>query len=144
MNMKMICRAPKKRSFGLGMLMATLLFGSAAAAADAVFDWNVIAVNTMVANGQNPVGQARFAAIVQLAVFEAVNAITGEYQPYVGTILAPPDASADAAAIQAAYRVLSTYFPTSASTLDAERAHSLASIMVKPRLKASRPVKPRL
>ena len=36
--------------------------------------------------------------------------------------------AAEAAAIQAAYRVLSTYFPASASTLDAERANSLASI----------------
>jgi hypothetical protein len=110
------------------MLMATLLVGSAIAKADVVLDWNAIAVNTAIANGQSPVAQARFAAIAQLAVFEAVNAITGDYQPYLGTIVAPPGASADAAAIQAAYRVLSTYFPASASTLDAERANSLASI----------------
>jgi hypothetical protein len=62
------------------------------------------------------------------AVFESVNAITGVYHPYLGTIVAPPRASADAAAIQAAYRVLSTYFPASASTLDADRANSLALI----------------
>jgi hypothetical protein len=109
------------------MLIATL-FGSAVAKADAVLDWNVIAVNTAVTNGQNPYSQARYAAIVQLAVFESVNAITGEYHPYLGTIVAPPGASPEAAAIQAAYRVLSTYFLASASTLDAERANSLASI----------------
>jgi hypothetical protein len=109
------------------MLIATL-FGSAVAKADAVLDWNVIAVNTAVTNGQNPYSQARYAAIVQLAVFESVNAITGEYHPYLGTIVAPPGASPEAAAIQTAYRVLSTYFPASASTLDAERANSLASI----------------
>ena len=60
--------------------------------------------------------------------FESVNAITGDYQPYLGTIVAPPGASAEAAAIQAAYRVLSTYFPASASTLDAQRASSMAAI----------------
>jgi hypothetical protein len=110
------------------MLIVTL-FGSAVARADAVLDWNVIAVNTAVANGQNPFAQARTVAIVQLAVFESVNAITGEYHPYLGTIVAPPGASADAAAIQAAYRVLSTYFPGSAaSTLNAELANSLAAI----------------
>jgi hypothetical protein len=65
---------------------------------------------------------------VQLAVFEAVNAITGEYQPYLGTIKAPPDASAEAAAVEAAYQVLSTYFPASQATLDADRQNSLASI----------------
>jgi hypothetical protein len=110
------------------MLMATLLFGSAVAKSDVVLDWNVIAVNTAIANGQSPFAQARSAAIVQLAVFESVNAITGKYHPYLGTIAAPPGASARAAAIQAAYRVLSTYFPASAPTLDADRANSLASI----------------
>jgi hypothetical protein len=117
----------KKRILGLCTLMAALLL-SAAARADVVLDWNVIAVNTAVTNGQNAFAQARYAAIVQLAVFESVNAITGEYHPYLGTIVAPPGACPEAAAIQAAYRVLSTYFPASASTLDAERTNSLASL----------------
>ncbi len=47
-------------------------------------DWNAIAVNTAIANGQNPFAQARFAATTQLAVFEAVNAITREYEPISG------------------------------------------------------------
>src|SRR5271166_6478142 len=34
------------------------LFGSAAARADAVLDWNAIAVNTAVVNKQNPFAQA--------------------------------------------------------------------------------------
>ncbi len=126
--MKKIHGDTKKWALGLCMLMATLWFGSAAAKADVVLDWNAIAVNTAITNGQNPFAQARYAAIVQLAVFESVNAITGEYHPYLGTIVAPPGACPEAAAIQAAYRVLSTYFPASASTLDAERANSLASI----------------
>src|ERR1700722_11202416 len=125
--MKKIDGDTKNRVLGLCILIATL-FGSAVAKADAVLDWNVIAVNTAVADGQNPFAQARYAAIVQLAVFESVNAITGEYRPYLGTIVAPRDASPEAAAIQASYRVLRTYFTASASTLDAERASSLASI----------------
>src|SRR6202453_2363818 len=125
--MKKIQGGTKNRVLGLCMLIAAL-FGGAVAKADAVLDWNVIAVNTAVTNGQNPFAQARYAAIVQLAVFESVNAITGEYHPYLGTIVAPPSASPEAAAIQAAYHVLNTYFPMSASTLAAERAKSLASI----------------
>jgi hypothetical protein len=125
--MKKIQGSAKNRILGLCMLIAAL-FGAAVAKADVVLDWNVIAVNTAVTNGQNPFAQARYAAIVQLAVFESVNAITGEYHPYLGTIVAPPGACPEAAAIQAAYRVLSTYFPASASTLAAERAKSLASI----------------
>jgi hypothetical protein len=123
--MKKIDGDTKNRVLRLCMLIA-ILFGSAVAKADVVLDWNVIAVNTAVTNGQNPFAQARYAAIVQLAVFESVNAITGEYHPYLGTIVAPPGACPEAAAIQAAYRVLSTYFPS--ASLDAERANSLASI----------------
>jgi hypothetical protein len=125
--MKKVHGETKNRVLGLCILIATL-FGSAVAKADAVLDWNVIAVNTAVMNSQNPFAQARYAAIVQLAVFESVNAITGEYHPYLGTIVAPRDASPEAAAVQAAYRVLRTYFTASASTLDTERANSLASI----------------
>src|SRR5664279_2669820 len=110
------------------VMMLALLCGSAVASADVLLDWNVIAVDIAVANHQNPFAQARYAAIVQLAVFEAVNSITGNYQPYLGTIVAPRGASPDAAAIQAAYRVLSNYFPSSLPTLDTDRANSLASI----------------
>jgi hypothetical protein len=101
----------------------------AAASSDVVLEWNEIAVNTMLTPpAASPFGQARFAAIVQLAVFEAVNAITHDYQPYLGTITAPAGASPEAAAVAAAYRVLRTYFGGSATTLDAARATSLGAI----------------
>lgn len=97
------------------------------ARADAVLDWNAI-MQTTVAS-QAPFAQARFAAITQLAVFEAVNAITSGYNPYPGTMTtAPSDASAEAAAISAAHTSLKNYFPGAAATLDAARASSLAMI----------------
>ena len=125
---KVYGRAMEKTFALLFLLMTDLLFGSAAATADVVLDWNKIAVDTAVANQQSPFAQARYAAIVQLSVFEAVNSITREYRPYLGTITAAPGASVEAAAIQAAYHVLSTYFPASAGTLYAERTNSLAQI----------------
>ncbi len=102
-----------------------LLFSVGVARADVVRDWNAVMQTTVA--GQNPFAQARFAAITQLAVFEAVNTITGDYEPYLGTIEAPGGASAEAAAIAAAYRVLKTYFPANAA-LDTARANSLAAI----------------
>lgn len=108
------------------MVATCILFSVAVAHADAVSDWNTIAINTFVANKQNPFAQARYGAIVQLAVFEAVNSITGQYQPYLGTITAPKGASAEAAAIEAAYGVVNAYFPSAA--LDAARANSLSQI----------------
>jgi hypothetical protein len=111
------------------MLTVGLLLVSAAAKADSVLDWNTIAVNTAVANNANPFAQGRYAAIVQLAVFEAVNSITVEYQPYLGTITQRPGASPDAAAIEAAYKVLSHYFGTNSQTdLDTARTSSLSLI----------------
>ena len=55
--MKRIHGDTKNRVLGLSMLIATL-FGSAVAKADVVLDWNVIAVNTAVTNGQNPFARA--------------------------------------------------------------------------------------
>src|SRR5438046_10563985 len=107
-------------------MVAVLFMSAAMAKADVVLDWNAIMTSTVVA--QNPFAQARFAAITQAAVFEAVNAITGDYEPYLGTITAPPGASAEAAAVAAAHGVLRNYFPGSAASLDAARASSLAAI----------------
>ncbi len=103
-----------------------LLLTPVLAGADGVYDWNVIMLSTI--RAQSPFAQARFAAITQLAVFEAVNTCTGDYRPYLGTLVAHRGASAEAAAVAAAHSVLKNYFPGSASTLDAARAVSLASI----------------
>jgi hypothetical protein len=108
-------------------LVTLLLCSPIAARADVVLDWNGIAMSTLIGQGQSPFAQARFMAITQLAVFEAVNAVTGDYQPYLGTVVAPAGASVDAAAVAAAYRVLKSYFPAAAN-LDAAYAASLAAI----------------
>jgi len=56
----------RKTSIAKYILLLTLFFGSAVAKADVVLDWNAIAVDTAVANHQNPFAQARYAAIVQV------------------------------------------------------------------------------
>src|SRR6202163_3603512 len=109
-------------------LVALLVCSPIAARADVVLDWNAIAVSTLVSQGQSAFAQSRFMAITQLAVFEAVNAITGDYRPYLGTIVAPAGASADAAAVAAAYQVLKHYFPLASASLDPAYAASLAAI----------------
>ena len=122
------------RTRGLAITFAfALLAAPAAARADVVLDWNAIAVRTLItqpAPGVNPFAQARFLSIIQLAVFEAVNAVEGGYEPYLGTIPSAPDASADAAAIAAAHHVLVTYFssPANVAILNAERDTSLEAI----------------
>lgn len=93
---------------------------------DVVLQWNEIAVATI--GAQPPFPSTRFMATVQVAVFEAVNAISGRYEPYLGTIAAPAGASTEAAAIAAAHGVLKAFFPAVAATLDQQRADSLAAI----------------
>ena len=96
------------------VLFALVVSSSAARADDAVLQWDEIAVETLTTQspGLTPFHQARYAAIIQLAVFEAVNAITGEYEPYLGSpvapapvvpVVVPPHASAEAAAVAAAH-----------------------------------------
>src|SRR5437660_12459076 len=97
----------------LAMPMASAI--PSAVRADAVTDWNAIMQATVSAPPTNPFFQARWGAIVQLAVFEAVNAVTGDYEPYLGTVPALPWASPDAAAIAAAHRTLVTLRPASAA-----------------------------
>ena len=106
------------------LAMVGALINPATARADVVLEWNALAVTV---TAGNPFTQARFMAITQLAVFEAVNSVTGKYEPYLGTIAEAPTASADAAAIAAAYGVLKNYFPSNA-LLDPARANSLAAI----------------
>ena len=110
-------------------VVATALVCGASARADAVLDWNEVMMSALA--GQNPLNETRLAAITHLAMFEAVNAITREYRPYLrrSAIDAPSVASPDAAAVAAAHRVLSAYAPQHAAMLDNARATSLAVIL---------------
>jgi hypothetical protein len=97
--------------------------------ADAVTRWNDLMQSTVTAPpGTNPNFQTRWGAIVQLAVFEGVNAIVGDYEPYLGEITAPSWASPEAAAIVAAHDTLVALRPASAATLTPLRDADLALI----------------
>jgi hypothetical protein len=116
-----------KRGFRVGFLVGILGLPAAVVRADVVTDWNAVMVATV--SGQNPFAQARFAAITQLAVYEAVNSITRKYQPYLPEPIAVSyPASSEAAAVAAAHRVLVTYFPGNSATLDLARDASLGTI----------------
>ena len=108
------------------VVIAMLLSGASIAKANVLFEWNEIMTKTV--KGLPPPEQNRIAAVTQLAVFEAVNAVTGEYEPYLRTIGTTRHASARAAVVAAAHAVLANYFPDSAATLHSARENSLAAI----------------
>src|SRR5438046_7721451 len=88
------------------------------ARADAVTDWNLIASTAIVTNaGQPPHVSVLSFAMVQGAVYDAVNAIDRGHQPYLVQPPSNPTDSKEAAAATAAFSVLVGLFPTQVGTL---------------------------
>jgi hypothetical protein len=103
---------------------------SAGAGPNAVVVWNSNAQTAIyeVAR-QGPYVAPRSFAMVQGAVYDAVNAIAGKpYQPYVSAPPARRSDSPDAAVAAAAHRVLVSLFPAQAASIDAMYDESLAAI----------------
>jgi hypothetical protein len=99
-------------------------------ATNAVIVWNTNAQNAIyeVAR-QTPNVTGRSFAMVQGAVYDAVNAVSGTpYEPYLVAPRSRRGDSADAAVATAAYRVLLSMFPAQAATLTAKYDESLAAI----------------
>jgi hypothetical protein len=107
-------------------LYATLAAGPVIAETDVVLEWNEIMVAALA--DQPAPKMSRLAAITHLAVFEAVNAVTGDHHSHLGTVSPSPGSSADAAAVAAAHGVLRHYVPDRAVVLDAARDRSLRRI----------------
>ena len=107
------------------------LFAAAAfvASADEVTDWNKILLQALITPPAvaAPLAQ-RSAAIVQAAVFDAVNGIERSYTPIHVLPAAPPGASQRAAAVQAAYASLVRLFPSQTATFDQARTISMINI----------------
>ena len=71
---------------------------------------------------------SRAIAIVQIAVFEALNAVEGGYESYLALAPAPEGASSRAAMAQAAHDALVGLYPSQAAIFQAELALDLAAI----------------
>ncbi len=98
-----------RRALCVGAATATMLLSPAVAQADVIKSWNTIAQAETVLLRPTAHGQTRGIAMVEGAVYDAVNAIDRGYQPYLidlDAVGAQPWGSQDAAAATAAYRVL--------------------------------------
>ncbi|MGH9252181.1 MAG: vanadium-dependent haloperoxidase [Acidimicrobiales bacterium] len=93
-----------------------------------VTDWNAIAARTIFTENTTPIASsALYFGFVSIAVYDAVVAIEGGFEPYLEQ-RGSRNASSEAAAATAAYRVLRHYFPASAENLRADYRASLADI----------------
>jgi hypothetical protein len=115
---------------GKGRLVSMLVIACGTIhAGNVVTDWNTIASTTIVTNaGKNPAASSVWFTYMSLAVYDAVNAITGQNQPFYYRFAAPANASTGAAAAAAAHRVLVNYFPSQQTALDTQFTTSLAGI----------------
>ena len=94
-----------------------------------ITDWNATAVRTIAVEGMRPPAETQlYLGFVSAAVYDAVMAIEPAYAPYGAPLHVHRHASVDAAVAAAAHGVLSTYFPASATALDADYQASLAAI----------------
>src|SRR6266545_2223361 len=93
-----------------------------------VAQWNKIAEDAVVGSGAVATEPFIYMAYVSAAVYDAVVAIEGGFEPYGPAIAAPAGASVDAAVVEAAYRTLWAYFPPESCNLGALYAEALGSI----------------
>ena len=114
------------RKFGIALVVVTLI--GSTAYADEVVDWNRTLFRAGLVAGTSPLVITRVTAIVQAAVFDAVNGIDRRYAPIHVPPAGPAGASREAAAAQAAYATLVQLYPTQKSLFDARLAVSLAVI----------------
>jgi hypothetical protein len=115
--------------------------GNDKTAAPLVRRWNSIAIDasgldhTPVQPGENrvfgeqlgPGRSSRAMAIVHIAMFDAINSVSGKYRTYTH-LHAHRQASMDAAIVQAAHDTLASLYPSQASKFDSLQAEDLKSI----------------
>jgi hypothetical protein len=107
---------------------------------DPVIFWNAVALHAAVIDHGigapglqfGPTRTSRAFAIVQGAVFDAVNSIDPTAAPYLVQVAAPKDASINAAVAEAAYTTLVSLYPYQKPYFDTQLATSLQNIPTTP------------
>ena len=123
--MKMILR------WGLALTVLAIILVTNAQAGDPIAAWNQISENAVKAGKHPlPVTSVEF-AIVQLAIYDAVESIDGRYVPYY-TRVPGATGSLSAAAAKAGHDTLVGLFPAQSAALDAAYADFLATNGVDP------------
>src|SRR5262247_4051847 len=93
-------------SLAKALVAIALIVPASPTVGDVITDWNERAVAFVTPRMPPPAAQ-RGVAMVQVAMFDAVNSIERRYRPYLVQLTAPPSASKEAAAAAAAGALLS-------------------------------------
>ena len=103
----------------LGLLAVVILTSAPGTWADVVTDANARAADVASRLPSTPVA-VRVMAIVQVSVFEAVNAVSGRYPPQRAKLAPAPSASAEAAVAAATRTALAKLMPAQQPAIDAD------------------------
>jgi hypothetical protein len=122
-------------TLGLFLIATAVPSFAAPPAADPITEWSTTAQSLAAASGMAPLRTPITFAILHLAMYDSVVAVTGGAQPYAVSIRLIERASAVAAAAEAGYRVLLFEFPGQKSALDAVHDRLLAAIPDSPEKK---------
>jgi hypothetical protein len=98
------------------------------ARADAILDWNATVLEVVRTEAKSPTEASRSLAMVQTAVFDAVNAIDRRYSAFQYKAYAAAGTSKEAAIAQAAYDVVRQLYPAKQAFLDSQLSSRLALI----------------
>jgi hypothetical protein len=121
----------------VGVGVVIIVGSSTLARANEVTDWNemLFRASAVASGSASPLTITRNAALVEAAVFDAVNGIERRYTPIHVDPAGPANASRRAAAVQSAYVILvklyglgGLFAPNQQPTLDARRTTSLNDI----------------
>jgi len=121
-------RIVMSKRLALVLIATAALTAPAVASADVATDWNRTMVDALEVDKTPPPPSARVGAIVQSAVFDAVNGIARRYTPMHVLPDAPRGASRAAAAAGAAHEALVTLFPAQQAMLDQRLADTISQI----------------
>jgi hypothetical protein len=91
-------------------LLLCALFLAQISRADVVLDWNALMVDAIRSDNSGPTLSSRNLAILHTAIYDAVNSIERTHQPFKFLLDAPPGTSAEAAAVGAAYEIVTVLY----------------------------------
>jgi PAP2 superfamily len=110
------------------LVVSVALSFASVAESDVVTDWNTAALDAIRSTRTAPPPASRALAILHISIYDAVNGIVRTHEAYFIKEKGPTNASEEAAASAAAHKVLTTLFPTQASTFAQLHEATLAEI----------------
>lgn len=112
----------------LVLMMSALMAFEQPVATDPIGDWVDRAAAAGYRLSQTPPMNSRNVALVAIAMFESINAITPRYAPYRALPTAKPGTAPEVAAAAAAHYLLVRLYPDQAASFDAPYREALAAV----------------